>query len=553
MLVKERIAQLVQAAATEAVQRGLLPSISLPDVLIQQPQNPEHGDYATNVALKLARAARKSPLEIARTLADTMPQADEIAETRVAPPGFINFVLSDAWLKRQVVEVLSAGDDFGSSTTGAGQSVQVEFVSANPTGPIHVGHGRGAVLGSTLANVLSAAGYNVQREYYINDAGSQIEAFRRSLWARYQQALGVPAEMPAEGYVGAYMVELGQAMAGEHGRRFLEMPEEQGRETLGEIGLQKMLAEIRQDLARLSVDFDVWFSERTLFSAGQYDRALRLLRERNVVREKEGALWFASTALGDDKDAVLVRSSGLPTYFASDVAYHYNKFVERHFQRVINIWGADHQGHVPRMKAVVSALGVEPSRLEVVISQLVTLKRGDQTLRLSKRTGDIITLREVLDEVGPDACRYFFLTHSADSQMDFDLELAKKQSQDNPVYYVQYAHARIHSILRNAAEQHIAYVDGDVQLLRDPAEMALVRKMLLLPELIEDAALSLEPHRLPHYAHELATAFHGFYQNCRVISPDPALTAARLKLVDACRIVLARTLKLMGMSAPERM
>ena len=553
MLVKDRIAQLVQAAADEAGRRGTLPAVSLPDPQIQQTQNPEHGDYATSVALKLARAARKSPLEIARTLADAMPHADEVAEVRVAPPGFINFVLSDTWLKRQLEDVLSAGEAFGGSTTGAGQSVQVEFVSANPTGPIHVGHGRGAVLGSTLANILSAVGYNVQREYYVNDAGSQIEAFRRSLWTRYQQALGVSAEMPAEGYMGAYMTELGEQMAREHGRRFLEMPEEKGREALGEIGLQKMLADIRDDLSRLSVDFDVWFSEKTLFSGGQYDRALGLLRERSFVREKEGALWFASTALGEDKDAVLVRSSGLPTYFASDVAYHYNKFVERHFQRVINIWGADHQGHVPRMKAVVSALGVEPSRLEVLISQLVTLKRGDQVIRVSKRTGDIITLREVMDEVGADACRFFFLTRSADSQMDFDLELAKKQSQDNPVYYVQYAHARIHSILRNAAEQRIAYANGDMQLLRDPAEMALARKMLLLPELIEEAALSLEPHRLPHYAHELATVFHGFYQSCRVISPDPALTAARLKLVDACRIVLARTLKLMGMSAPERM
>ncbi len=553
MLVKDRIAQLVQAAADEAGRRGTLPAVSLPDPQIQQTQNPEHGDYATSVALKLARAARKSPLEIARTLADAMPHADEVAEVRVAPPGFINFVLSDTWLKRQLEDVLSAGEAFGGSTTGAGQSVQVEFVSANPTGPIHVGHGRGAVLGSTLANILSAVGYNVQREYYVNDAGSQIEAFRRSLWTRYQQALGVSAEMPAEGYMGAYMTELGEQMAREHGRRFLEMPEEKGREALGEIGLQKMLADIRDDLSRLSVDFDVWFSEKTLFSGGQYDRALGLLRERSFVREKEGALWFASTALGEDKDAVLVRSSGLPTYFASDVAYHYNKFVERKLQRVINIWGADHQGHVPRMKAVVSALGVEPSRLEVLISQLVTLKRGDQVIRVSKRTGDIITLREVMDEVGADACRFFFLTRSADSQMDFDLELAKKQSQDNPVYYVQYAHARIHSILRNAAEQRIAYANGDMQLLRDPAEMALARKMLLLPELIEEAALSLEPHRLPHYAHELATVFHGFYQSCRVISPDPALTAARLKLVDACRIVLARTLKLMGMSAPERM
>ncbi|MBI4307182.1 MAG: arginine--tRNA ligase [Chloroflexi bacterium] len=553
MLVKDRIAQLLQEAAAEAARRGLLPSVALPDVLIERPQNPEHGDYATSLPLKMARSARTSPLNIAQALASSLPASEEVAEARVAPPGFINFVLSDAWLKRQVQAVLDAGEGYGSSSLGAGQRVQVEFVSANPTGPLHVGHGRGAVLGSTLANVLRASGYVVEREYYVNDAGSQIDAFRRSLYARYQQALGVETEMPADGYMGAYMVDLAREVIQEHGRRFLDMPSEQALQELGETGLGKMLATIREDLSRLGVDFDVWFSERALYSGGQYEKALQLLRERQYVQQKEGALWFASTALGEDRDAVLVRSSGLPTYFASDVAYHYNKFVERQFDRVINIWGADHQGHVPRMKAVVSALGVEPSRLEVVISQLVTLKRGDQVLRVSKRTGDIVMLQEVLDEVGPDACRYFFLARSADSQMDFDLELAKKQSQDNPVYYVQYAHARICSILRNAREQRIDYARSDVQLLHDPAEMTLIRKMLLLPELLENVARSLEPHHLPHYAHDLATAFHWFYQNCRVISPDPALTAARLKLVDACRTVLARTLGVMGMAAPERM
>ncbi|MEK7847737.1 MAG: arginine--tRNA ligase, partial [Chloroflexota bacterium] len=458
-----------------------------------------------------------------------------------------------AWLARQVEAILAAGPAYGNLRLGKGTKVQVEFVSVNPTGPLHVGHGRGAILGSTLARVLAAAGYDVQREYYVNDAGNQMDAFYRSLYARYRQVLGQPAELPPNGYVGGYLLDLAREIAAEMGDSFLKLPEDEAVARLGQIGLDRMLAAIRADLEMVGVEFDLWFRERSLYREGQYDKAMALLRQGGYTAEKEGALWFASTALGEDKDNVLVRSTGIPTYFASDVAYHYNKFVERGFDRVINIWGADHQGHVPRMKAAVSALGIDPQRLEVIITQMVALRRGEEVVKVSKRSGELITLRELVEEVGADACRFFFLSRSADSQMDFDLELAKKQSEDNPVYYVQYAHARIASILRLAQERGIDYSGGDVALLVSDPEQALVRQMLLLPEIVELVARTLEPHHLPHYAQELATVFHQFYKQCRVVSDDAALSAARLKLVAAAQATLARTLGLMGMTAPERM
>ncbi|MBI4199706.1 MAG: arginine--tRNA ligase [Chloroflexi bacterium] len=556
MLLPHHIAHLVAQAVEEAQRRELLPRGPLPDIEVEHPQEPDHGDLATSLPLRLARSARMSPLAIAQRLVPLLPADPAVERAWAAAPGFINFSLRLPWLRQQVEDVLRQGDAYGRGDLGQGQRVQVEFVSVNPTGPIHVGHARGGVLGSALAAVLEAAGYQVSREYYINDAGSQIDAFRRTLYARYLQALGQDAPLPENAYQGSYMVSLAQEAVAQHGDRFLRLPEPEAINALGEIGLQKMLAQIRDDLARLRTDFDVWFSERSLYGDGEYSTALGLLREGGYLVERQGALWFTSTALGDDKDNVLLKSTGEPTYFASDIAYHYNKFTTRGFHRVIDIWGADHQGHVSRVKAAVAALGVEPQRLTIVISQLVTLKRGDEVLRLSKRTGEIITLRELLDEVGPDACRFFFLSRSPESQMEFDLELAKQQSENNPVYYVQYAYARIAGILRLALERGLDYRQGDVSLLTDPAEAALIKKMLLLPELIETMALRLEPHHLPHYAVELATAFHWFYDHCRVVSSEPgegSITLARLKLVEACRIVLARALSLMGMTAPERM
>ena len=552
-MIRQRLIELLEQAANKAQELGRLPAVALPEITIEHPQNPEHGDYASSLPLKLARATGVNPLAIAEEVVGLIATSPEISRVAVASPGFINFTLSSSWLMGQVASVLEAGESYGNIDLGRGSRVQLEFVSVNPTGPLHVGHGRGAILGSTLANVLAAAGYKVEREYYINDAGSQIDAFCRSLYARYQQSLNVDAEMPADGYLGSYMTTLAKEIIAEEGDKFLSLPEKKAIAQLGNIGLGRMIEQIKSDLERLGVSFDVWFSEKSLYEKGQYKKVMSLLNKGGYISEKEGATWFVSTALGEDKDNVVVRSDGSPTYFASDIAYHYNKFLERKFDKVINIWGADHQGHISRMKAVVAALGIAPERLKVIISQMVTLSRGGELVRVSKRSGDIIALREVVDEVGVDACRFFFASRTADSQMDFDLELAKKQSADNPVYYVQYAHARIASILRLAEEKGIDCGDGDVSLLTTEPELALIRKMLLLPEMVEVVAQTLEPHHLAYYALDLATVFHSFYKQCRVVSEGELLTKARLKLVEAAKITLAKTLHLMGMTAPDKM
>jgi arginyl-tRNA synthetase len=551
--IKNKLVETLEQAAKEAQKSGKLPVAALPEVYLEHPQNPDHGDYASGFPMKLAQPARTNPLTIAKELVDLIAPIPEIDSIVVAPPGFINFTLKNSWLVSQIDAILSAGDTYGNIGIGRGSRVQVEFVSINPTGPLHVGHGRGAVLGSTLAKVLSAAGYDVEKEYYFNDAGSQMDAFNQSLYARYLQCLGTEAEIPADGYVGSYMIDLAKEIITEEGDSFLTLPEPEAVSQLGKIGLEKIMNQIKEELNLLGVTFDVWFTEKSLYDNGQYETIMSLLRDRNYIAEKDGAIWFVSTSLGEDKDNVVVRSNGSPTYFATDIAYHYNKFLERKFDRVIDIWGADHQGHVQRLKAAVSALGVDPGRLELIIHQMVTLRRGGELVRVSKRSGDIITLRELLDEVGSDACRFFFLGRSANSQMDFDLELAKKESTENPVYYVQYAHARIASILRLAQERKINYSDGDVSLITTEPELALVRRLLLLPELVETIAHTLEPHHLPHYAQDLATVFHSFYKECRVVSQNEALTKARLKLVKATKTVLAKTLRLMGMTAPERM
>ena len=556
MLVRDTIANAVAAALEKASSDGAINVDSVPEIEVERPNNAEHGDFATNLPLRLARAARANPLQLAELIAQRIDSSPEIDSVSAAPPGFINFKLSESWLQQQVETVRAAGDSFGASDTGAGRKVMVEFVSVNPTGPVHVGHTRGAVLGSALANALEAAGYEVTREYYVNDGGSQMEAFYRSVWTRYSQALGRDAEMPENGYQGEYIADIAAEIIESEGNHYLDKAEATAVREIGDVAREKMVALIRNDMDAIGVNFDNWFSERSLFQNPDYDRAMARLRSGGHLAEHSGALWFLSSAFGDERDNVVVRSSGEHTYFASDIAYHYNKFAERGFDRVIDIWGADHQGHVTRMKAAVQALGIEPDNLTVLISQMVTLKRGDETVRASKRTGDFVTLRELVEEVGMDACRYFFLARAASTQMEFDLELATRESSENPVYYVQYAHARNASILNLAAERGIDYGAGDVGLLTHPNELELIRTMLRLPELIVQVAENLEPHHLPHYAMELATAFHHFYENCRVISAneeDNDLTLARLKLVAAAQVGFRRTLALMGMSAPERM
>ena len=502
--------------------------------------------------MRLARAARSSPMALAEAIVRYMPASAYLGEAAAAAPGFVNLRLADAWLAQQVDAVVEAGAGFAASDVGAGRRVQVEFVSANPTGPLHVGNGRWASIGDSLARVLAAAGYAVEKEYLVNDQFSQVDTFVATLLARYRQSFGVAAEIPADGYPGEYVVELAERLKAELGERFLG--DETASAELRGIGVERMVALIREDLAALGVEYDEWFHESTLYGdSGTYEEAMALLRREGAVVTKEGAVWFASSALGEERDNVLIRSTGVPTYFASDIAYHYDKFFRRGFDLVIDIWGADHQGHVSRVKTGVGALGVAEGRLEIIIGQLVSLQRDGETVRLSKRAGEIITLREVVDEVGRDACRFFFLQRSADAQMEFDLDLAKRQSNENPVFYVQYGHARGAGILALARERGLE-ADGDVSLLRHPAELTLVRKMLLLPELVEQIAENHEPHHLPHYALELATAFHDFYERCRVISDeDAALTRARLRLCAAAKIALARTLDLMGMTAPDRM
>jgi len=556
IMIKQELARCLQQAVTEAQRKGDLAPAALPEVLevlIEHPQNPEHGDFASGLPLKLARTMRMPPMAIAEKISEHIVPPPQIDRLWIAPPGFINFTLREDWLGTLVEPIMAAGESYGDIDLGKGKRVQVEFVSVNPTGPLHVGHGRGAVLGSTLANVLTASGYAIEKEYYINDMGNQIDNFGRSLYARYQQCLGKEAAMPPDGYYGNYMIDLAKEIAQEQGDKFLWLPESEAASQLAEIGIVKVLQRIKEDLELLNVNFDTWFSERSLYQGGQYNRAMELLQSGGYIAKKENATWFESTSLGEDKDNVLVRSDGFPTYFASDIAYHYNKFVERRFDWVIDIWGADHQGHVPRMKAMLKALGQDPEQLKVILCQLVTLRRGREIVKVSKRSGDIITLREVIDEVGLDACRFLFLARSADSQMDFDLELAKRQSADNPVYYVQYAHARIASIIRLAEHREIDYSQGDVSLLTTEPELTLIRRLILLPEIVERVALTLEPHHLPYYAQDLATVFHSFYKQCRVVSKDEALTKARLKLVRATQIALAKILRLMGMTTPEKM
>lgn len=556
-MIRHRLAELIRQALLAAQAAGDLPRFDLPaDMSVERPQKEGVGDLTTTLPLKMARAARMPPLKIADAIVKHLPKSDFLGLVDVAPPGFINVTLSDEWIARQVETIIAAGETFGNVDLGKGKRVQVEYVSANPTGPLSVGSGRNAVLGDSVANILQRAGYQVQREFYINDAGTQVSYFSESLFARYAQALGKSDEqVPENGYHGDYMVELGRQLAQEVGDRYLTMPRTDALREVGEWGRRKVLDSYREDLELIGVRFDNWFSERTLYESGLFDRLLAILKKNGYTVERDGAIWFASKNLGEDKDNVIVRSGGRgPTYFASDIAYHYNKFVERGFDYVIDVWGADHQGHVSRVKTAIAAFGVDPNRLTVLLYQLVTVKRGGQVVRMSRRKGEIISLREVVDEVGADAVRYFLLARSADAQMDFDLELAKEQSAENPVYYIQYAHARIASILRNAGT--LADGTGDVSLLRSEPELTLIRKMLELPEVIEKAATNLEPHHVPHYALELAGVFHTFYKQCRVLSSEPgdeAISKARLKLVRAAGIVFANTLRTMGMSVPDQM
>jgi arginyl-tRNA synthetase len=523
---------------------------------LDRPKRKEHGDWATNIALDLASKMGKDPGEIAEAIADSLQAHPEvISRVEVAGRGFINFHLSPSFVREVLLEIRKREAAFGSSDAGRGEKVQVEFVSANPVGPLHVGHGRWGALGDTLAKVMSHAGYRVEREFYINDYGTQINNFGRSISARYMELSGEKVDIPKGGYAGQYIIDIARRIREEHGDEFKDLPEEERANRFIEMEYPRMLESIERTLGGMGVEFDVWFSERELYRTGRVEQTLSWLEERGEAYRREGALWLRTTKYGDEKDRVLVRSNGEPTYFASDIAYHRDK-MERGFDTVINIWGADHHGYVPRMKAAMDAMGYGAEHLEIILGQLVKLYRGGEPVAMSKRTGDIVTLDELLEEVGADAARYFFLQRSSDSPLDFDIELAKRESPENPVFYVQYAHARICSILKYAGE---AALDAavppaeDLELLETEAEMDLLRKLGELEEVVELCAERRAPHRLTGYAEDLASLFHVFYRDCRVVSDDERLSRARLFLVRGVRQVLEIVLGLLGVSAPEEM
>lgn len=550
-MIRDEITQLIQAAIKKAQKKGDLPKFDLPEIVVERPKDTTHGDYATPVALGLARYARMAPVAIGEKVIKRLAKTDFISEVNVAHPGFINIRLSDAWLARQVEVILAEGENFGHVNLGQGKKAQVEYISANPTGPLVVGSGRNAVLGDTLANILEAAGYRVQREYYVNDVGTQVDNLGQAMYARYAQALGQNEPDPEE-YQGEYLVEMGREAAEKFGDQYLHLDREEALAFMRQYALDRILASLKEDTALIGVYFDNWFSEKSLYDDGTYGMAFNKLSAKNMTIERDGAVWL-KTEDEDDKDNVIVRSDGRPTYFASDIAYVWDKLAKRGFDWAIYVWGADHHGHVKRVKNAAKALGLDPNKITIILYQLVTLTRDGVPVRQSKRSGDFITVREVVKEIGADAFRFMLLTRSADSQMELDLTLAAKQSNENPVYYVQYGHARIASIFRKAEAEGASMHGGDVSLLTHPSELELVRHMLRLREVVAYAAETLSPHHLTYYAQELASAFHAFYRDCQVVSDDAALTAARLKLVKAAQITLANTLHLMGMSAPERM
>ena len=555
MQIRESLEAVVEGAISGAIADGALVMDEVPEAGLERPRDPENGDWASTVAMRSAKLAHANPRVIAQAIVDHLPENDLIKSAEIAGPGFINFRLTDAALQGVVAGVREQGFDFGRGSVPEGErKVNLEYISANPTGPMHVGHGRWAALGDSMARVMRHAGYDVFEEFYVNDHGTQMDVFGNSIAVRYLQLLGHDVEMPEECYGGAYVADIAQGIIDREGNKYEDMPEDERRVALREIGYREMLENQRSLLERFGTTFDKWFSERELYvldddGKSAVDRALAVMRERGYIFEAENATWFRSTEFGDDKDRVLIKANGELTYFTSDMAYHYDK-VQRGFDRLIDIWGADHHGYIKRCEAMMEAWG-HAGMLEVVLGQLVNLLRDGEPVRMSKRTGEMVTFEELVDEVGVDATRFLMLSRSSDQMIDFDIEVAKKQDASNPVYYVQYAHARICSILRKAECEIPA--DVDLTPLVHESELALMRKMDDFAEVVAAAARDRAPFRLTHYAQELAGVFHQFYTNCHIIGEEDALRDARLALADACRVVLALTLSLLGVSAPERM
>ena len=554
MDMKETVIQGIKAALAAAVSAGDLPDGEYPDVLLEVPPQKEFGDFATNIAMQSARIAHKSPRMIADVLLKHL-DAPWLEKAEVAGAGFINFFLKHDIIYDTLCHILEQGKQYGQAPLRAEDTVQVEYVSANPTGPLHVGHGRGAAYGSALVNLLRAAGYNVQSEYYINDAGNQMNNLAASVNARYLELLGKKAEIPENGYHGADIIDTARAIIEQDGDKYLQMDEKDRLEIFKNRAYEEKLKALKRDLESFNVTFDKWFSERTLHPEA-IKKACETLKGNGNMYEKDGALWLKSTAYGDDKDRVVIRDNGVPTYLAADIAYHKNKY-ERQFKKLINIWGADHHGYVARVKAAMAALGLDPNQLEILLLQMVSLFRNGELVKMSKRTGQAMTLNELIDEVGTDAARYFFIMRSLDTQLDFDLDLAKSHSNENPVYYIQYANARIFSIYKQVAENgdvfDMTWKNTKWDKLKEERELALIKKMAAYPEEIRKAAADRAPHRIAHFVYEMAGLFHAFYNNCHIIQTDKELEEARLALVTAVQITIANCLAVLGISAPETM
>ncbi len=553
------IKKVIGDSISKAVEAGEIPAVEVSEITVEIPREKEHGDFSTNIAMQLVKQVRKAPKIVADIIIKNLNlEGTYIDKVDCAGAGFINFYLNNNWLYDTLKVIQDEGNSYGKINVGQGQKVMVEFVSANPTGPLHMGNARGGALGDCIASVLQAAGYDVTREFYINDAGNQIEKFGYSLEARYIQLLkgDNAVEFPEDGYHGEDIIEHMKNYIEEYGDKLLEADSAERRQLFARYALERNLKRIKEDLASYGINFDIWFSEQSLYDSGDIKNTLELLQEKGLTYEKEGAIWFKSSEFGSEKDEVIVRNNGLPTYYLSDIAYHRNKFEKRKFDRVINLWGADHHGHVARMKGAVEAVGIDPNKLEVVLFQLVRLLRNGEVARMSKRTGKAISLADLLEEVGRDAARFTFNTKASGNHLDFDLDLVVKKSNENPVYYVQYAHARICSMLKLLSEEGISVADSkkaDLSVLDKKEEKELIKKLAEYPEEIRLSAQSLEPSRLTRYVQDVAALFHSFYNACRVKGEEENIMKARIILVDCTRVVISNVLNLLSISAPERM
>ncbi len=553
--MKEKLVALLEKSIDICFEKGTLKRMEIPFIEVDLPREGSHGDYASNVAMILASSQRENPRKIAGLIVDNIDDDTIVEKIEIAGPGFINFFIRKEMWATLLKEVEEEGPDYGQCHFGKGKKVQVEFVSANPTGPLHIGHARGAVIGDAIANILQTAGYSVSREYYINDAGNQMNNLGRSVWYRYLELLGETVEFPDDCYQGTYITDLAREIYEKHSDDLRTGGEEKAIPLLTDYAAGSILEGIKNDLKAFGVEFDCYFSEKTLYENDGVERLLRKLQEKGYIYREEKTLWFKTTDFDDEKDRVVIRENGDPTYFAADIAYHKNKYA-RGFDRVIDVWGADHHGYIPRMYAGIQALGKQKDALDIVLVQLVNLLRDGVPVAMSTRAGEFITLREVIEEVGKDAARYNFLMRRSNSHLDFDLELAKKESNENPVYYVQYAYARISSILRTAIERGLqvpGYDEVDLSLLAEQEEYDIIKLIDRFPELVEGSVKALEPHRIPFYINDLASLFHSYYNKHRVVSDDTKLTQARLFLIKSLRTVFGNALRLLGVSAPERM